>query len=1438
MASSGTNSAALSDRLQRALEGRYTVETELGRGGVGAVYRAHDAKHGRKVAVKVLLPQVADAVHVSRFLREITIAARLNHPHILPLHDSGEAEGLVFYVMPYVKDRSLRERLDREARLPLEEVTRIAGEVASALDRAHGEGILHRDIKPGNILLVGNYAVVADFGIATALQDTEHGMTRAGAVLGTGTYMSPEQAADSTDIDGRSDLYSLACTVYELLAGSPPFRASHLGAVLAKHLTEPPPHIREVRPDVPEHVERALIRALQKEPDDRFPTLMDFASALARPVPSEAQGAATRGEGLWQRLWSGFGRTPVAEPQAPPSPTEHAGGPDGEAVLSCGGCGASNTGGSIFCRRCGERLGTEEGDAEPERVGRSAVPGVAMPAESEGAERRPSVSGAPERELRQLTVVSIDAVLEGVDDSDPEAELEAVQAFQSLAARAVDRYDGHVVEKGASGLLAYFGHPVAHEDDPVRAALSGLRILEDVRQLSARLQAEAGLRLVVRAGVHTGPVVIGSLDPNATADALAVGRTPLLASKLRDQAPPDGLLVSSATHRLFRGYFSCQELGDLTVQGSDTPVATYRVLAESGTGRLLSSLDPADLPPLVGRDRELQEIMDRWERASEGSAQLVFVSGEAGIGKSRLVAAALERLADRPHLVLQAGCSPYHTNTALHGVISLLERWFGIRPEDTPQRRFEKLVAAAQPYLEEDAEAVPLLASLLQTPVGDGYEPLSLEPGLQRRRTLELLLQLLRNASTQLPLLVVLEDLHWVDPSTLEFLAMWLDRGRSTRTMVLGGARPGFHPSWDAPHVTRIPLTGLSSEMVDRIVARVTGDRPLPKELLDRIVRLADGVPLFVEEVTRSLLESGGVVETEDGFELADVLSETTIPLTLRDALTARIDRLEDGRALVQLGAVIGREFSSRLLLDVSDVEDRFTLDAALSRAVDAGILEPSGSGIHARFRFRHALIQENAYQSLVRNTRKTYHRRIMQALQESFPEEAEANPEHMAYHCTEAGETEEAIRYWRLAGVQAMARAAFSEATHHLRRGLQLLESLPEGSERDATELSLQTALGVALQASQGYAAPEVQEVYDRARILCRRGGGADKLLPVLWGTYLFYGTRARYGTALEVAEEMLSVAQADGRSDHILIARLALGLSTLYVGRLTTSRDHFLQAIQLYGPVDRPFSGYNSLGDPGSFCLSYLARTLWILGDIRGAFEASHEALTLARRLDVPLSRTQALGMHTLLLLVHGDDAQAMQYAAETIDHASRHGFAYWLVLASMCQGWLMAQAGETEAGITRFRTYLDLYQKQGAELGLSWFYGTLARMVGGRCADPEAFALLELAQRHVDATDERYYEPEIHRIFGQLELVRGEAGAAKAAEERFSRAIDTARRLGALSWELRAALSLARLLREQGRLDEAVAALEVVGRMPDQPEPSVDLRAARELLATLPG
>jgi class 3 adenylate cyclase len=706
----------------------------------------------------------------------------------------------------------------------------------------------------------------------------------------------------------------------------------------------------------------------------------------------------------------------------------------------------------------------------------------AIAALDQGGAPSAAVPIAPNRsmevERRQLTVLFCDLVgsTELATHLDPEDLRGVMRAYHRCTAGVIERFDGHVAKYLGDGVLAYFGWPRAHEDDAERAVRAGLALVEAL----ARLEPQAGVRLRARIGIATGQVIIGDLvGQGALRDEAVVGETPNLAARLQALADPGAVIIGQATRRLIGGFFELADLGPQRLKGFAEPLAVWRVSGESGTENRFEALRGGNLTPLIGREHELGLLLERWSWATEGDGQVVLLGGEPGIGKSRMVQALRERLGDQPYTSLSHYCAPHHANSALHPVIDLLHRGAGLARDDLPSKQLAKLETLLAESNDDLGEMVPLLAKLLSIPTEDRYAALDLSPERQKQRTLEVLTDQLAALAARRPVLDVYEDVHWIDPSTLELLDLVIERVRHLRVLVLITYRPEFTPPWTGQaHLTLLPLNRLGRSQGAAMALRVSGGKKLPSEIVKQIVARTEGVPLFVEELTKAVLESGILTDAGDRYELSGPLPPLAIPATLRDSLMARLDRLAPVKELAQMGAAIGRDFSHALLAAVADQPER-ELQAALDQLVASELVFRRGTPPEATYSFKHALVQDAAYGMLLKSRRQQLHARIAQVLEERFPEASAIQPELLAQHYTAAGLHEQAVEYWHRAGQRASERSANLEAIAHLTRGLELAHTLPDPQQSARQELKLQVALGEPLVVAKGYGGPEAAATY-----------------------------------------------------------------------------------------------------------------------------------------------------------------------------------------------------------------------------------------------------------------------------------------------------------------------------------------------------------------------
>jgi class 3 adenylate cyclase/predicted ATPase len=1050
-----------------------------------------------------------------------------------------------------------------------------------------------------------------------------------------------------------------------------------------------------------------------------------------------------------------------------------------------------------------------------------------------------SAAHTPEAERRQLTVLFCDLVDSTVLASqlDPEDWREVVRAYQDTCAKVIARYEGHIAQYLGDGLLVYFGYPQAHEDDAQRAVRAGHGMVEAMGQLNARLAQEHGVSLAVRLGIHTGLVVMGEVGGGARQEQLALGETPNVAARLQGIAAPNTLVISSATDQLLGGFFACQSLGTPPLKGITQPLEVYQVLSESTARTRLEAAGSTGLTPLVGRESEVALLRERWAQVKEGLGQVVLLSGEAGIGKSRLVQVLTEQVAAEPQAwLMPCQCSPYHQNTALYPMIELLERVaLRFNREESPEQKLRKLEGFLVQYCLPLVEAVPLFAALLSLPLGGDYAPLAVSPEQQKQKTLHALLTILLRIAAQQPVLFVMEDLHWIDPSTLELLSLLVDQGPTARILALFTCRPDFRPPWTGrSHLTLVTLPRLPRHQAAEMTGRVAHGKALPPGVVAQVVAKTDGVPLFVEELTKMVLESGLLQEQAERYELTRPLPPLAIPATLQDSLMARLDRLATVKAMAQLGATLGREFSYALLQAVSPW-DEGALRRGLHQLVAAEFLYQQGLPPEATYRFKHALIQETAYQSLLRSSRQQYHQRIAQVLEARFPERCETQPELLAHHYTEAGLAEPAIGYWQRAGQQASDRSANLEAINHVTTGIELLLTLPDTPERTQHALALYIALGAALQVTKGNAAPEVEHAYTQAYALCQQAGESPQLVTALFGLWRFYTVQSQLHTAQELGEALLSLAQRAHDPALAVIAYNALGFTQSCLGALPAARLHLEEGMARYTPDQCRVPVFRVGQDPGVACRVYAARTLWLLGYPDQALAHIRKALALAHALSHPFSLAWAWCMAAFASQLRHDVLAVHEQAEAAVALSTEQVFPQWAANGTIARGWALAMQGQGEEGLAQVRQGIAAHRATGAALGVPFFCTLLAEVAAhlGHIED----GLQALAEAHtlVEQYEERWWEAEVCRLRGVL-LLRQPGTPQAEAEAWLQRALDVARRQEAKSLELRAAMSLSRLWQQQGKPEEASQLLAPIYGWFTEGFDTADLQEAKALLAEL--
>jgi class 3 adenylate cyclase/predicted ATPase len=1054
---------------------------------------------------------------------------------------------------------------------------------------------------------------------------------------------------------------------------------------------------------------------------------------------------------------------------------------------------------------------------------------------AEPAEQTTTPAVPREAERRQLTVMFIDLVgsTELSARLDPEVMGQVIRAYQEACTEAVKRWDGHVAKYMGDGVLVYFGYPQAHEDEAERAVRAGLAIIDAL----AGLETPAGERLAARVGIATGLVMVGELIGEGVAQERAVvGETPNLAARLQALAAPGAVLISQATRRLLGGLFELSDLGPQRLKGFAEPLAAWRVVGEGRAEGRFEALHGQRLTPLVGRAHELGILLERWAWARDGEGQVVLLAGEAGIGKSRLVRTLRERLGAEPYTPLSHYCSTHHTSSPLHPVIGLLERAAGLDRGAPPDVQLAKLEAVLTRSSERLDEVVPLMAALLGVPTGERYLALTLTPEAQKRRTLQALVDQLAGLAAQQPVLALYEDVHWIDPSSLELLGLVIERIRRLPVLVLITFRPEFQPPWTAQaHVTTLTMSRLGRRQGADLVARVTGDKPLPAEIVEQIVARTDGVPLFVEELTKTVLESGLLADAGNHYELSGPLPPLGIPTTLHDSLMARLDRLAPVKEVAQTGAVIGREFGHDLLAAVSPLREA-DLTTALDQLVSSELIFRRGTPPEATYSFKHALVQDAAYQSLIKAKRQQLHARIAEALEARFPAIAEQEPEVLARHLTEAGFAERAIGYWERAGRSAMARAASREAAAYFRKALALFTALPDSCGRKLQEIAVQSALGGALLHVTGIASQEVERTYGRARELCQDVGDSRQLFLAEWGLCHVHLARAEPLRAKELGDGLLVLAEREEDSELLLQAHHAAWAIHNLLGEAANAKAAAERGWTLYDHEAHKNHAFVYGGHDPAVCSRNIGSwAVWRLGYPDEALAWQEAGLALAGKQPHPSMLAHTFTWAAFLHQFRRDPVKLREQAERAAILAHEQALANNEAEANMLLGWLMAEQGEPEAGIRLISEGMAVRQASGTIFHNSYFLGLLAQAHARAGERAEALRLVSEALSFAESRSERWYEPELRRLRGEYLLHEG-ATEARDAKASFEEALSLARAQGAKAWELRSAVSLAGLWAQQGERQKGYDLLAPIYGWFTEGFETADLTEAKAMLAEL--
>jgi class 3 adenylate cyclase/predicted ATPase len=1058
----------------------------------------------------------------------------------------------------------------------------------------------------------------------------------------------------------------------------------------------------------------------------------------------------------------------------------------------------------------------------------------APPPETPSTLPRPAQDTA---ERRQVTVMFSDLVGSTALSAhmDPEDLREVIAVYQKCVAETVQRFGGFLAKYMGDGVLIYFGYPQAHEDDTERAVRAGLELIQAVGGL------KSSAPLQTRVGIATGLVVVGDLIGSGEAQERGiVGETPNVAARLQGLAEANTVVISESTRKLLGNLFDLQELGAQDLKGIDSPVRAWTALRPASIESRFEALHAGGLTELVGREEELELLLRRWSRTKTGEGQVVLLSGEAGIGKSRLTVALLERIAADPHTRLRYFCSPQHTDSALYPIISQMERAARLAHGDTAQVKLDKLDGLLA-QTSTSSQEVSLFADMLSLPNDGRYPALGMGPQQRRQKTLEALTAQVEALSRQNPLLMIFEDAHWADPTSLETFGRIVDRVRALPVLVIVTFRPEFEPPWvGRPYVTALTLNRLAQRDIEIIINGVVGHKFIPASVRHDIMERTDGIPLFVEEMTKAVLEAESEVEAHRTAATVPA-SALAVPASLHASLMARLDRLGHAKEIAQIGAVIGREFSHALLGAVAG-KPKADLASAVDQLLAAGLVFRQGAPPHAIYLFKHALVRDAAYGTLLREPRRALHARIAETLENQFRDIAENQPELVARHCTDAGLIEKAAFLWGKAGQQSLARSALAEATAQFTRALAQIAALPATPTLRREQIKLQVALIAPLMYLKGLAASETKAAVERARLLIEQaetlGEPLDDpllLFSVLYG-FWFVNLAAFNGDVLrDLATQFLALAEKGRATVPLMVGHRAVGTSSHCTGDIVDGRAHYDQALALYDAVKHRPLAERFGQDNRVATLSYRSIALWMLGYPEAALADVDQALKGARELGHAPSLMYALAMTSITHTLLGNYAAATVQHDELVAVADEKSVLFWKAVGTMLQGWVLAQIGKPSEAVHQTTSGITAYRSIGTTYNLPLALSYLAQAYADVSEFEDAWRCINEAMAAVNRTKERWWEAKVNRIAGEIALKMPDPDAAKA-EAYFDSALAVARQQQAKSWELRAAKSMARLWRDQGKRDEARQLLAPVYGWFTEGFDTRDLKEAKALLDEL--
>ena len=1042
-------------------------------------------------------------------------------------------------------------------------------------------------------------------------------------------------------------------------------------------------------------------------------------------------------------------------------------------------------------------------------------------------------------ERRQVTVMFSDLVGSTALSArmDPEDLREVISAYQKCVAETVRRFGGFVAKYMGDGVLVYFGYPQAHEDDAERAVRAGLELIGAVSALKPNTP------LQTRVGIATGLVVVGDLIGSGEAQERGiVGETPNHAARLQGIAEPNMVVIAEATRKLLGNLFELENLGPKDLKGIAGPVRAWAALRASSAEGRFEALHATGLTALVGREEELELLLRRWSRAKTGEGQVVLLSGEAGIGKSRLTAALLENVATEPHTRLRYFCSPQHTDSAFYPIIGQMERAAGLAHDDISQTKLDKLDAVLA-QTSTSKQDVALFAEMLSLPNDGRYPTLELTSEQRRQKTLEALTEQIAVLASQHPVLMIFEDTQWIDPTSLEELNRIVDRFKSLPVLLVVTFRPEFNAPWSGQsRVTSLALNRLGEREAAAIIAHLFGNKQLPADVMAEIVERTDGIPLFVEEMTKAVLEAENEGEARR-TAVAIPSPALAVPASLHASLMARLDRLGPAKEVAQIGATIGREFSHGLLAAVARKPEA-ELGSALDRLIAAGLLFRQGVPPHATYLFKHALVQDAAYGTLLREPRRALHARIAETLESEFAEIAENQPELLARHFTEAKLIEKAASLWGKAGQRSLARSALVEAVEQLARAVDQIATLPATPALRRVQINLQVALITPLLHVKGYAAPETKAAVERARLSIEQARALGEpvedpllLFSVLYGFWVANYVAFNGDVMRNLAAQFLTLAEKQGTVAPLLVAHRLMGTSLLHTGDIAEGRTHYSQALALYDPSEHRPLATRFGSDARVTALSFRSWALWVLGYPEAALADAYLSLKDARELGQAVSLMVALSVSGLTHIFCGNYVEANEQSDEVVPLAGEKGAIIWQAFGMMNRGCAMALIGRASDAVQIMTSGATAFRSTGATVIMPLWLSYWARAFAELGQIDDARRCVSEAMTAMETSKESWCEADVYRIAGKMALMSPDPDAKKA-EAYFERALAVARKQQAKSWELRAAMSMARLWRDHGKREAARELLAPVYGWFTEGFDTLDLKEAKALLDELHG